>query len=192
MSTYPAAWSLCGGWAVDSWLGRLTRDHGDIDIAIFQDDLGAFFEHLADWQLVAHDSTVAGDTSEPWNGRRLDLPAHIHARSPEDSEPLPERVDNAAGQGFGLDIQICERSGGEWILSRKPRIAMQLARCIEQSDWGLPTLTPEVILFYKSIDPRRRDKLDFLALRPHLKDEQRDWLRNAISLIGHPWLTQLS
>ncbi len=192
MSTYRPKWALCGGWAVDAWLGRETRDHGDIDISVFQDDLSAFFEHMAGWQLVAHDTQVDGGTAEPWNGRPLVRPAHIHARSLEAGLPLPNRVDNAAGQGFGLDIQIDERSNGDWILRRKPRISLPLPSCVQQSSWGLPTVVPEALLFYKASGLRRRDKLDFLALLPHLTDEQRDWLRNAISLVGHPWLTRLS
>ena len=192
MSTFRGTWSLCGGWAVDAWLGRLSRDHVDVDIAVFQDDHRALFEHLAGWQLVAHDTQVDGGTAEPWNGRPLVLPAHVHARSGEAGLPLPDRVDNAAGQGFGLDIQLNERSGDDWIFSREPRVAMPLQRAVRQSDWGLPTLVPEVLLFYKASGLRRRDKLDFAALLPHLTDEQRYWLREAISLVGHPWLTQLS
>ena len=192
MSTFPPRWSLCGGWAVDAWLGRQTRDHADVDITVFQDDLSAFFDHLAGWQLIAHDPNVAGNTSEPWDGRRLDLPAHIHARSPDARRRLPDRLDAPAQAGFGLDIQVNERSGRDWVLSRQPRITMPLRRCARQSTWGLPTMVPEALLFYKASELRRRDKLDFLALLPHLTDEQRAWLRNAISLVGHPWLTQLS
>ena len=35
MSAFRPKWSLCGGWAADAWLGRQTRDHADIDIAVF-------------------------------------------------------------------------------------------------------------------------------------------------------------
>ncbi len=192
MSTFPAPWALCGGWAVDAWLGRVTRDHDDVDIAVFQDDLDALFEHLDGWLLIAHDPNVDGGTSELWDGRHLDLPGHIHGRSPEAASDLPDRLDAAAQQGFSLDIQLSERSGGDWICSREPRITVPLRRCVRQSGWGLPTLVPEVVLFYKASELRRRDKLDFVALLPHLTAEQRDWLRNAISLVGHPWLAQLS
>ncbi len=43
MATYRGAWSICGGWAVDAWLGRQTRDHADVDIAVYQDDHHALF-----------------------------------------------------------------------------------------------------------------------------------------------------
>ena len=80
------AWFLCGGWAADAWLGRQTRDHCDVDIAVFHPDQHAIYEHFPGWALVGHDPNVADDTTEQWNGRRLDLPAHIHV--PELGSPL--------------------------------------------------------------------------------------------------------
>ena len=191
MSAYGPTWCLCGGWAVDAELGRETRDHPDVDIAVFLDDQRALLDHLAGWELIAHDPNV--DTNEPWNGRPLDLPAHIHGRLHDPRNRTPERREVlTTPQGFGLDIQFNERSGDDWVLSREPRVTVPLRRAVRQSDWGLPTLAPEVLLFYKARDLRRRDKVDFLALLPQLTPEQRDWLRNAISLLGHPWLAQLS
>lgn len=191
MSSFPAPWAICGGWAVDSWLGRPTRDHGDVDIAVFNQDRGAILHHLAGWQLVAHDTEVPGDASEQWDGRPLALPGHLHARL-NAGVALPDRVDSAEAQGFGLDIQLNDRSADDWILSAKPLIGLSLRDAVQQSPWGLPTVVPEVLLFFKALDLRRRDKLDFQHVLPTLSHEQRDWLRDAISLVGHPWLSELS
>jgi Aminoglycoside-2''-adenylyltransferase len=149
MATFRPTWCLCGGWAVDAWVGDQRRDHKDVDIAIFQEDQRAIFDHLAGWQLVGHDRHVADNTSELWDGRRrLDLPAHIHARHGDGV--LPSRLDGAAEQGFSLEIVLNERANGYWILSRELDIALPIGQCIRESPWGLPTLVPEVVLFYKA------------------------------------------
>jgi hypothetical protein len=185
MSTFDGIWYVCGGWAVDAWLGRQTRDHDDVDIAVFQNDLNILRDHLAGWQLNAHDS-LTPDSVEQWDGRPLRLPAHIHARL----------------GGSNLDIQVNERSGNDWLLSREPRIVLDLSRCAAKPAWGLPTLVPEVILFFKAtayfgiegLWGRPHDAADFLGLLHVLSTKHRGWLRDAISLAqpGHPWLSQLS
>jgi hypothetical protein len=213
MSTYRSAWALCGGWAVDAWLGRLTRDHGDVDVAVFEKDRRELFEHLAGWQLIAHEETKENEGSELWDGRRLLLPAHMHGRPPEESGPLPERFDPSgmrilfAADGFWLDVCLCERSqtgrtaGREWVLNSAPRVALPLGQCIRQSVWGLPTVTPEVLLFFKATlylgtknHLRPTDHADFAALLPLLTDGQRGWLREAVSRVydgEHPWVARL-
>ena len=207
MSTYRPAWALCGGWAVDAWLGRLTRGHGDIDIAVFVNDREALFEHLADWQLLGHEEMMVNEGAELWDGRALVPPAHLHGRSPEDSGPLPERFDDSGmrvvfpSDGFWLDICLVDRSGGDWVLNAEPSVAVPLAECIRQSGWGLPTVAPEVILFYKATmyvgtknHLRPHDEADFVVLLPQLSEGQREWLREAVSrgYVGeHPWVGRL-
>lgn len=66
MARYEGTWTLCGGWAVDVWLGRVTREHRDIDIAVFRDEQRLFFEPLADWHFVAHETDDA-DHHIPWD-----------------------------------------------------------------------------------------------------------------------------
>ena len=206
MSTFDAPWALAGGWAVDAWLGRVTRDHEDVDIAVF--DQQPLFEHLAGWQLIGHEQAeVTQSGADLWDGHPLALPAHIHGRPPELSGPLPERFDDSGMRvlfpedGFWLDIQLGERSDGDWVLNREPRVAVPLAGCIRQSGWGLPTVAPEVILFLKATlyvgtknHLRPHDEADFLALLPLLSEGQREWLREAVSRVyvgEHPWVGRL-
>jgi hypothetical protein len=197
-------WFLCGGWAADAWLGRPTRDHLDVDIAVFQHDQHAIFEHFSGWALVGHDPNVPDDTNEPWNGRHLDLPAHIHV--PEPGSPLvtsPTMTHTA----FEFEFLLNERSGHDWVLNRERCITVPLDRCVRQSSWGLPTAPPEVVLFYKAggnltaaeIEAwsggfRPRDEQDFFALLPTLAEAARSWLRESLAKVlpEHPWLAHLA
>jgi hypothetical protein len=193
MSAFDRPWSLCGGWAIDAWIGHQTRNHGDIDISIFADHQQALRTYLDGWQLVAHDANVAGDTGEAWNGRRLDPPAHIHAHPPGPDE-MPERLNAASQQGFIFEFQIDDGVDGGWVLNRDPRVTLPVKDAVRVSPWGVPAAVPEVLLFFKAGETRRRDHEDFLRILRHLSRQQSAWLADAIAAVhpGHGWLTQLS
>ena len=44
-------WWIAGGWAIDLFLGRQTRTHGDTDVLICRDDQLAVQNLLSDWDL---------------------------------------------------------------------------------------------------------------------------------------------
>jgi hypothetical protein len=199
MAVYPKPWCLCGGYAVDAWIGRETREHGDLDVCALVQDQRAIFEHLRGWQLIAHDFPapgaqsrveVPGATSRLWDGtRRIETTGHLHAR-PDSDEPIPEILGPESG--FWLDVLFSDGSAEEWIVSRDPFISIPMTQAVQQSVWRVPTAAPQVLLFDKSKYLRRRDRLDFLRLLPRLTEEQRSWLHDTIELVGHPWVADLS
>jgi len=193
MSPYPGAWALCGGWAIDAWLGRVSRDHGDVDLSVFDADHEHLFNHLAGWQLIAHSSVIDDGSTGLWDGRQLPVPSHIHARSPSDAGPLPEDGVCAPAKGWWLDIQIDAREGDECVLRRDPHLSLPLSEAIRPSPWGVPATSPEVLLFFKATMPRRRDWRDFVAFLPRLTRKQNVWLRDAIAQLDaeHPWVAAL-
>lgn len=197
MSTYPAPWALCGGWAVDAWLGKHSREHGDIDLAVFVEDQRALHDHLSGWQMLGHDEAWeavggVGANNRWWDGtRHLGVPSHIHARPPERAGAVPENGIATLEDGFLLDIQMNNRTAEAWHLHAEPEITLAFDSAIQTSPWGIPTASPEVLLFYKAQDLRRRDKTDFAALLPLLTPEQRAWIHKAISTLGHPWEKEL-
>jgi len=190
MAGYAHPWALCGGWAVDLWLGGgQTREHGDLDITVFERDTSAFFEHFAGWSRRADDATN-GANLEQWDGRTLVLPAHIHAN------------DN---EGFELELIVNSGSGNDWVLSTNPELLLPFDDVVRRHPSGVPIAAPEVLMFYKSrvcrgcagcSAPRKlrpHDEADFQALLPLLAPAARDWLRGAMELAepGHPWLAAL-
>ncbi|MCC7365651.1 MAG: hypothetical protein IT303_14895 [Dehalococcoidia bacterium] len=205
MSAYPAPWAICGGWAIDAWLGRQSRDHLDVDITIFAGDQLALFAHLRDWHMVPHDA-VTPESREPWDGRELVLPAHIHARPPgEENRALlaswvtPPHTN--ARDGLDFDIVLNTREGATWLLREGPRVALPWPEAVCELAPGIPVATPEVLLFYKATAyhglpdyPRPHDRADFDALLPHIPPDRRAWLHTAIATAtpAHPWLPALA
>ena len=168
MAGYGRDWALCGGWGVDAWLGRQSREHLDVDLSIFEEDQLAIHGYLRDgWLLNGHDPHD-DDSTHAWDGHRLELPAHIHARA----------------EGFDLDFQVNRRDADDWVFSSEPRLTMPASSAVGTAAWGLPTLAPEAILFYKAHgDIRDHDEADFRALLPTLDRRQLEWLRSAIGLV---------
>src|SRR3954465_2185701 len=42
-------WWSAGGWAIDLALSQATREHADVEIALFREDQPALREYLVDW-----------------------------------------------------------------------------------------------------------------------------------------------
>ena len=66
MASYSRPWALCGGWALDAWLGRITRSHGDVDLSVFDADHEHLFQHMDGWQLIAHHEGADDSSALDW------------------------------------------------------------------------------------------------------------------------------
>ena len=161
------AWAVAGGWALDLFLGRQTREHADLDLAIWRSDQHRLRAALSPgWVLEVADS----GTLRPWSADEcLSLPVHeIHARP-------------VGGAQLALEFLLNERDDTAWIYRRDPEIRRNLDRAILVRD-TIPFLAPEIVLLYKSKAPRPTDEADFQVALPAFTAEQRDWLRLAIEL----------
>jgi len=203
MAGFAHPWALGGGWACDAWLGRETRSHGDLDVVVFEHSQRAVFDYLEGWHFIAHDAFAAAQAStEPWHGRRLRLPAHVHARA-DSRERLLEWVPSGRGSNDGRDVEIIlnAANAGAWVLSEDPATSLLFAQAILTSPWGLPTTAPEVLLFYKAtayfgvagMKERPHDEADFSGLLPLLSPPGREWLGEAVAALhpAHPWLPRV-
>ena len=172
-------WAVAGGWALDLALGRVTRPHADVDVAVFRDDQAALRSALPGWRFAV----AMGGVLAPWEpGRRLEPPVHeVHARPGE----------GAAGRS--LEFLLNERAGTDWVYRRDPAVRLPLARALREVHGGVRVLAPEVVLLYKSRAPRPVDESDFRAARPVLDGDARAWLRAALlrAAPGHPWAADL-
>jgi hypothetical protein len=179
MADFGRPWVFCGGWAIDLFLGRQTRAHKDVDIAVGRRDQLALQAYLTarGWRLqVAH----GGELRDWPAGEYLELPRHgIWCRHP------------AADPHF-LEV-LLDEIDDSFRFRRDQTVTRALDEAFVQSPGGLPILAPEVVLLYKSRSPGPDDWADFRAVLPALDAGRRDWLRNALArtVPGHPWLVDL-
>lgn len=173
-----APWCVAGGWALDLFLGRATRPHADVELAVFRQDQSRLHEHFQGWKFTVR---VDG-RSEAWpQGESLELPLHeIHAYSPDDP---PQSIE----------FLLNERDDGNWVFRRNAEVVLPLDRAMVQSTFGVGALSPEIVLLYKAKAPRAKDEADFNAVRTAMSDESRGWLRSALLSChpAHPWLSLL-
>ena len=93
-----------------------------------------------------------------------------------------------------LDVFREPSEGDTWICRRDPRIRMPHARVVERTPDGIPYCRPEITLLYKAKHAhQRKNQDDFAAVVPHLADDRREWLADALELVhpGHPWLGEI-
>jgi hypothetical protein len=175
-----APWAVAGGWALDLALGRATRPHADVDVAVFRGDQAELRAALPGWCFAV----AVGGALRPWeSGVRLELPVHeVHARPP------------AGAPGPAVEFLLNEREGADWVYRRDPGIRLPLARAVRPGPGGIRLLAAEVVLLYKSKAPRATDEQDFRAARPLLDAEGRAWLRAAFQRAApdHPWAGALA
>lgn len=169
---------LAGGWAIDLFVGRPTRKHADVDLAVWRADQERVRESFPDWRFDVADEGVP----RPWNPNEwLALPIHeIHARA-------------ASGVGQTIELLLNEGTDAEWIHRRDSAVRLPMAEAIRFRD-GTPYLAPEIVLLFKSKAPKANDEADLEAALPMMSRSARGWLASAIARASsdHPWLSKLA
>ena len=170
MAAFPRPWAVAGGWAIDLWLGRVTREHADIEIAIFRDDQRALqdYLYLSHWTFrrVLPDS---GGTTEPWyRGEWIEPPAH------------QVRAESEDGGGAEIDFLLNERRGRQWVYRRDAGVTRPVEMAIRRAAFNVPVLAPEIVLLYKGNAPRPQDGLDLRVALDGLDDDARRWLSQSL------------
>ena len=176
----PCPWCFCGGWAIDLFLGRVTRPHKDVDVAILRRDQLLCRSYLRErgWHLeVAADGGFL-----PWpDGVFLESPLHAVWCKHDGFDPP------------FVEVLLNEADGGRFVFRRNRSITLPLDRAFLRSADGLPFLAPEVVLLYKSSQAGEYRE-DFQAAAPALGCLSRAWLTDALVTLrpDHPWLGSLA
>lgn len=180
-AAFPGPWWIAGGWAIDLFIGRQTREHADIDVLILRGDQRHLFDTLAGWEIHAAGMPVPGRLVR-WKAETL-FPPDVH-----DIWCRPD-----ATSPWALQVMLLDTAGDRWRFRRDHRIGGRIAKLGQTSD-GVPYLAPEVQLLYKSKNPRPGDDADLATALPAMSTCQVAWLLDALRLHdpGNPWIERLS
>lgn len=177
-------WWIAGGWAIDLYLRRQTREHEDIDILVLRRDQYAVRTLLEAWDAQA---ALPPPRDETWPFR----PWHL-------AEVLDERIHDIwcrrdATKPWTFQLMISDTQGEEWLFRRMPTIRRPIATIGDITPEGIPYLAPEIQLLHKAKGLRPKDEADFRQILPVLNGERRIWLRDSLTQAHphHPWLDQL-
>jgi hypothetical protein len=175
-----APWAVAGGWALDLWLGRQTREHGDLEIAVPAagypeiqarlEALGLRLFDIDDGEVVA---LAAGEA--PTRGFQC------WAADP-------------AANAWRLDIFREPGDAETWIYRRTGELSGPRAWATGRSAEGIPYVAPQIALLFKAKWARDKDEADFAIVTPRLSPNARDWLAAALRTLhpGHPWIDRLT
>jgi hypothetical protein len=171
-------WWIAGGWALDLFLGRQTRAHNDIEIAIFRGDEETLRAHLKGWEFfIAEKGSFI-----PWAKESLPDWAHeIWSRE-------------KGHETWQLEILIEQRVGPRWTYRRNADIGVFAKDIGRFNNEGIPYIRPDIQLLYKARNARAADETDLITVLPRLDPAQRAtlvaWLWTAEP--NHRWLGRLS
>jgi hypothetical protein len=179
MHSFHAPWWVAGGRALDLWMGRQTRAHQDVDVAVLRADQKQLHEAFGEWELyyATTDHRLLPYRSDRW----LEEPLHgVWVRPTSDAPWLCEFLLN-------------EHEDQQWVYRRDPAVRRPLAEVGVLALSGVPILVPEIVLLYKAHELTQKDEADFRSALPHLTPSQKAWLLEALDEIrpAHPWSRRL-
>jgi hypothetical protein len=171
-------WWIAGGWALDLFLGQVTRPHVDIDVGIFRCDALSVCTMLSDWEIF---EAQAGSLT------RLELPTA--PRKAVNSLWCRRRGECV----WRFELMLDEGDGSAWTFRRDDNIGRPFKIAIHRSPESIPYLAPEIQLLYKSKEVRHNDQVDFERVVGRLDKDARAWLRKSIARMypHHAWLSEL-
>ncbi|NHN34650.1 nucleotidyltransferase domain-containing protein [Paenibacillus agricola] len=202
-------WSICGGGAIDLFLGKQTRTHKDLDIVVFWEDRNSVIELMLTSGWKVFEACGGGVVHELFNKQEIPFEKrNLFCFTANESRCKLDPIGDDRYR-FGLEEKeqndftyveflFNKRDDEYFYLPGKANVKRLLNKALLVSN-EVPHLAPEVVLFYKSsyldgsnaIDHNQ----DFDLSLSFFDEEQKQWLRESLQKEypnGHTWLQRLS
>jgi len=189
-------YAFCGGYALELFLDKYLRPHGDIDVFTFEDDRKSMVAYILNkgynvyirtghmkLNLVTDSEDLRLiDHSQIWAIKPLCSLIRLDPIDGEKNAFIYDVLNEEQNNIDFIDIFFSARENENYICDNHKNITRDLSKAILYND-GVPYLAPEIKLFYDS-NPRymeldyfkHKNHIDFESTAPFLLEESKNWL----------------
>jgi len=195
-------YSICGGMAIDLFLGYDSRKHGDIDILAYWNERNSIILYMQSIGYNVYEMLGGGlahhitdINSQKYKKRNIFCSTYdceiIHL-TPTDEKDIYIIEFFHIGQtklNF-IEFLFNDRDEKYFLYARNKEIKRELNKAILHEN-DTPYLAPELLLLYKSNDIEHEGyQQDFELAFLKMSSEQKEWLSNSLKIMnldGHKW-----
>lgn len=195
-------YAVCGGWAIDLFIGKETRKHGDIDIFAYWQERDAIIEYMQFLGFQVYEMMGGGKAHHITDVHdQLKWKRNIFCFT-QDCEMVCLSATNESGIYFVdfkhigqtklnfIEFLFNDKDDTNLLYARNHDVKLALSDAFLIRD-GMPYLAPEMCLLYKSTDTEREGyQSDFDNAMSSMNQRQKRWLQDALEILypeGHKW-----
>lgn len=196
-------YAVCGGFAIDLFLGYESRKHGDIDILAYWKDRNAIIEYMRSKGYEVFKMLGGGKchcitdiNNQMYQKRNIfclkdncEL-VQLWETSEEDILFIDFKHIGQTKLNF-MEFLFNDKTDTDFLYARNHDVKRSLDKTVLFAD-GIPYLAPEICLLYKSTDISREGyQHDYEKAFGKMSEDQRDWLNRALNTMfpdGHKWI----
>ena len=195
-------YAICGGYAIDLFVGHKTRPHKDLDVSVYWENRDTLVQYMLDneWDIYEpcgcehlHKISSITDQKRVKSNIWCVRPGNPHYIF-SDHENNMFAVDFDGAEQTELDFiefLFNNRKEGFILYARNDAVKLNMNNAILEKN-GIPFLAPELVLLYKSTAVNNPDyQLDFDNAMLKMNNDQQEWVRESLVSIfpnGHKWL----
>lgn len=200
------SFNICGGYALELFINDTIRKHSDLDICIFEEDKDDFIRYMHDKGWIIYEPLNDGLKrliSNPYEQKVEQICvfcikpncSFIKMHNTE-NEFYKMEILNTEQLNFDfIEVIFNPKTKDKLLYAQNHEITRELGKAVLYNKNDIPYMSPEIVLFCKSIYITREGyKKDFDMTVPLLSDESKTWLIYALEKSypdGHEWLEAL-
>lgn len=196
-------WYLCGGFAIDAYLGNITRKHKDVDITVSFNDMKECIQYLKSkgWEIdapVGNQRLVSVEFALQHSELNFDNiwcykkgVDFIKTEKTDGPFKYMKFINREQTKLDFIEVMFNKIENGIFYYQKNHNITLDIDNAFIKMG-EVTILAPEIILLYKSRNCENSDyQHDFDMVINKLDKERYDWFINAMNIAypqGHIWI----